>query len=58
MSNNLQCSLVTPTYNWPEALELLLLSILDQTQLPDEVIVADDKRLIFNTSNKIYYERL
>lgn len=36
------CSLVTPTYNWPEALELLLLSVKSQTVLPDEVIVADD----------------
>jgi len=36
------CSLVTPTYNWPEALELLLLSILNQTVLPNEVIIADD----------------
>ena len=37
-----KCSLVTPTYNWPEALELLLLSVLNQSHLPDEVIVADD----------------
>ncbi|SHJ52996.1 glycosyltransferase family 2 protein [Aquimarina spongiae] len=37
-----KCSLVTPTYNWPEALELLLLSIKNQTHLPDEVIIADD----------------
>ncbi len=36
------CSLVTPTYNWPEALELLLLSIKQQSVLPDEVIIADD----------------
>lgn len=36
------CTLVTPTYNWPEALELLLLSILNQTVLPNEVIIADD----------------
>ncbi len=36
------CSLVTPTYNWPEALELLLLSIKNQTYLPNEVIIADD----------------
>lgn len=36
------CSLVTPTYNWPEALELLLLSILKQTHLPNEVLIADD----------------
>ena len=36
------CSLVTPTYNWSEALELLLLSVLNQTVLPNEVIIADD----------------
>lgn len=36
------CSLVTPTYNWPEALELLLLSIQNQTHLPNEVLIADD----------------
>ena len=35
-------SLITPTYNWPEALELLLLSIMNQTVLPNEVLVADD----------------
>lgn len=37
-----KCSLVTPTYNWPEALELLLLSVKNQTILPNEVIIADD----------------
>ena len=42
MENNLKCSLITPTYNWPEALDLLLLSIMNQTVLPDEVIIADD----------------
>lgn len=36
------CSLITPTYNWPEALELLLLSVMNQTVLPNEVIIADD----------------
>jgi glycosyltransferase involved in cell wall biosynthesis len=35
-------SLITLTYNWPEALELLLLSILNQSVLPNEVIIADD----------------
>lgn len=35
-------SLVTPTYNWPQALELLLLSIKNQTVMPTEVIIADD----------------
>lgn len=37
-----KCTLVTPTYNWPEALELLLLSIKKQSYLPNEVIIADD----------------
>ncbi|GEP50673.1 glycosyl transferase [Flavobacterium noncentrifugens] len=37
-----KCSLVASTYNWPQALELLLLSVLKQTHLPDEVIIADD----------------
>ncbi len=36
------CTLITPTYNWAEALELLLLSILNQTIIPNEVIIADD----------------
>lgn len=37
-----KCSLVTPTYNWAEALELLLLSVKNQSHLPNEVIIADD----------------
>ncbi|MEN8815527.1 MAG: glycosyltransferase family 2 protein [Nonlabens sp.] len=39
---SINCSLVTPTYNWPEALELLLLSVQRQSVLPNEVIIADD----------------
>ena len=35
------CLIVT-TYNWSEALELSLLSALEQTRLPDEIIIADD----------------
>ena len=42
MKKKTSCSLITPTYNWPEALQLLLLSILKQTILPNEVIIADD----------------
>lgn len=34
--------LVITTYNWPEALNLTLSSVARQTQLPDEIIVADD----------------
>ena len=37
-----KCTLVTPTYNWPEALELLLKSVQHQSHFPDEVIIADD----------------
>ncbi|MEL4482453.1 glycosyltransferase family 2 protein [Shewanella algae] len=35
-------SLAITTYNWPEALELSLESVLKQTVLPKEVLVADD----------------
>ena len=35
-------SLVIATYNWPQALELCLLSVLKQKQLPDEIVIADD----------------
>jgi len=35
-------SLVLLTYNWPEALELVLQSAAGQSRVPDEVIVTDD----------------
>jgi glycosyltransferase involved in cell wall biosynthesis len=35
-------SLIITTYNWPQALKLTLESVLAQSRLPDEVIVADD----------------
>jgi len=35
-------SLVISTYNWPEALELVLKSILNQTKAPNEILIADD----------------
>jgi len=35
-------SLIITTYNWKEALELVLLSALDQSELPEEIIIADD----------------
>ena len=40
--NNHSVSLIVSTYNWPEALNLCLLSIIAQTVLPAEVIIADD----------------
>lgn len=35
-------SLIITTYNWKEALELSLSSVSVQSEMPDEVIVADD----------------
>ncbi len=35
-------SLIITTYNWPEALKLSLKSALEQSKLPDEIIIADD----------------
>jgi glycosyltransferase involved in cell wall biosynthesis len=36
------CSLLISTYNWPQALELVLKSALSQTQPPTEILIADD----------------
>jgi len=38
----MNCSLIICTYNWPEALSFVLASVTAQTELPNEVIVADD----------------
>ena len=38
----MNCSLIITTYNWPEALELVLSSVMMQTTFPNEVIIADD----------------
>jgi glycosyltransferase involved in cell wall biosynthesis len=38
----LKVSLIVTTYNWKEALELVLLSAFRQSRLPDEILVADD----------------
>ena len=35
------CLIIT-TYNWPDALQLCLKSVIAQTRQPDEVIIADD----------------
>ena len=42
MSEALSVSLIVTTYNWPEALKCVLESVLRQSRLPDEVIIADD----------------
>lgn len=38
----IKTSIFVTTYNWPEALEVCLQSILNQTILPDEILIADD----------------
>ncbi len=38
----MKTALLLSTYNWPEALRSVLNSILIQSRLPDEVIIADD----------------
>ncbi len=38
----MRVSLVISTYNWPQALEICLMSALSQTRLPDEIVIADD----------------
>lgn len=42
MKKRIATSLIVSTYNWPEALELCLDSILRQSVLPSEIIIADD----------------
>ncbi len=41
-NRQLRVSLIITTYNRSDALELVLLSVLNQRVLPDEVIIADD----------------
>ena len=38
----MQISLIVSTYNWPEALDLVLMSLFHQRRMPDEVLIADD----------------
>lgn len=38
----MKCSLIITTYNWVEALDLVLESVLHQSVKPGEVVIADD----------------
>lgn len=38
----MKVSLIISTYNWSEALNLCLKSVLNQSVLPDEIIISDD----------------
>lgn len=40
--NPKDCTLVISTYNSPEALEMVLLSVMSQSVLPKEIIISDD----------------
>lgn len=42
MNNYPSVSLIISTYNWPQALKRSISSVLSQTVLPNEVIIADD----------------
>jgi len=54
----MKTALLISTYNWPQALELIFKSIFEQTEMPDEVLIADDgsteetKKLIDNFIRK------
>jgi glycosyltransferase involved in cell wall biosynthesis len=57
----IKTSVILTTYNWPEALSLVLNSLNRQSILPDEVIVADDgstestAKLISEWHNKVSF---
>lgn len=38
----MKISLIISTYNWPEALQLCLKSVMRQSLMPEEIIIADD----------------
>jgi glycosyltransferase involved in cell wall biosynthesis len=38
----MRIALIITTYNWPEALRVVLESVKQQSRMPDEVVVADD----------------
>lgn len=59
---NMKVSLLIATYNWPEALSLVLESVQNQSVLPNEIIIADDgskdetRQLIENFKRKTTIE--
>ncbi|MET4080987.1 glycosyltransferase involved in cell wall biosynthesis [Pedobacter sp. UYP30] len=57
--HNPTVALLISTYNWPGALNLVLTSVLAQSKMPDEIIIADDgsgeetRTLVENFSKKL-----
>src|ERR1700744_4200554 len=41
-AQGISVGILISTYNWPQALERIFQSILNQTHLPDEILIADD----------------
>lgn len=60
-TSNIKCALLISTYNWAEALKLVLTSVGNQTIFPTEVLIADDgskeetKVLIENFAKKFSF---
>jgi glycosyltransferase involved in cell wall biosynthesis len=42
VSFKIKASIIITTYNWPEALAVTLKSVLSQSRVPEEIVVADD----------------
>ena len=38
----MKVALIISTYNWPQALDLCLASVAQQTRIPDQVVIGDD----------------
>lgn len=55
-NRSLTCSLIITTYNRPDALAAVLESVLHQTELPNEVIIADDGSGIETQQVVEYYQ--
>lgn len=50
------CSLIISTYNWSEALELVLESVFKQSVFPNEIIIADDGSTIETKNIITFYQ--
>ncbi len=42
ISENISVDILLSTYNWPQALESIFLSIISQSKMPNQILIADD----------------
>jgi glycosyltransferase involved in cell wall biosynthesis len=56
MKEKTTSSLIISTYNWPEALELVLKSALTQSVFPKEIVIADDGSTIETKDMITFYQ--